>query len=288
MKTGVLVDSFRTDVRDGILRAKALGVTGIQIYAVEGETAPWNMSQEQRKDLLSFVKEQGMVVTAICGDLGGYGFTNPEENPNKIELSKQIMDLALDLECNVVTTHIGVVPPEVDHPRRAIMKAACEEIGRYGDEVGAKFAIETGPETAVVLKSFLDSLESKGVCVNFDPANLVMGFGEDIVAAVYTLKDYIVHTHAKDGKVLEVIHPERHYSTYGSEMEAVEEWWDYCIETPLGEGQVDFNQYLKALDDIGYTGYLTIEREVGDNPDEDIKLAVDFLEEHLKALDLGE
>jgi sugar phosphate isomerase/epimerase len=37
------------------------------------------------------------------------------------------------------------------------------------------------------------------VAVNLDPANFVMVTGDDPVQAVYTLKDYIVHTHAKDG-----------------------------------------------------------------------------------------
>ena len=42
-------------------------------------------------------------------------------------------------------------------------------------------------------------------------------------------------------------------------------------------GGVDFKNYLKALDEIGYHGFLTIEREVGDNPEGDIRLAADFL-----------
>ena len=49
------------------------------------------------------------------------------------------------------------------------------------------------------------------------------------------------------------------------------------IELPLGQGDVDFANYLKALEDIGYRGYLTIEREVGANPAGDIRLAADFL-----------
>ena len=40
---------------------------------------------------------------------------------------------------------------------------------------------------------------------------------------------------------------------------------------------MDFPAYLKALDDIGYKGFLTIEREVGDAPEKDIKTAFDFL-----------
>ena len=34
---------------------------------------------------------------------------------------------------------------------------------------------------------------------------------------------------------------------------------------------------IKALDDVGYKGFLTIEREVGENPAKDIKTAFDFL-----------
>ena len=79
------------------------------------------------------------------------------------------------------------------------MHNACAELSRFANEMGAYFAIETGPETADRLKSFLDGLGTKGVAVNYDPANFVMVTGDDPVQGVYTLKDYIVHTHAKDG-----------------------------------------------------------------------------------------
>ncbi|MOA07805.1 L-ribulose-5-phosphate 3-epimerase UlaE [compost metagenome] len=48
-------------------------------------------------------------------------------------------------------------------------------------------------------------------------------------------------------------------------------------EVPLGEGNVDFPAYFAALQSIGYSGYLTIEREVGDNPAADIERAVHFI-----------
>lgn len=53
-------------------------------------------------------------------------------------------------------------------------------------------------------------------------------------------------------------------------------------EVPLGEGSVPFREYLKALEDIGYTGFLTIEREVGEEPEKDISLAADFLREMMQ------
>ena len=51
----------------------------------------------------------------------------------------------------------------------------------------------------------------------------------------------------------------------------------YFEEVPLGTGSVDFPAYLKALEDIGYKGFLTIEREAGEDPAADIKTAYDFL-----------
>ena len=48
-------------------------------------------------------------------------------------------------------------------------------------------------------------------------------------------------------------------------------------EVALGTGQVDWKNYLAALDKIGFHGFLTIEREVGADPAKDIKTAADFL-----------
>ena len=124
----------------------------------------------------------------------------------------------------------------------------------------------------------MDSLGSTGVAVNLDPANLVMVTGDDPVQAVYNLKDYIVHTHAKDGRKLLDKDPEIIYGVVESEMLTDPAF----IELPLGTGDVDFPAYLKALEDIGYKGFLTIEREVGEQPVKDIQTAIDFLTQNLK------
>ena len=244
------------------------------MYATSGEHAPENMSITDRKELLKRMKDHGLVFSAICGDLG-MGFGDAEKNPLLIEKSKRILDLAKDLECNIVTTHIGVVPEDKNHPRYQIMQEACGQLSEYADQMQAHFAIETGPETSLTLKGFLDSLGSRGVAVNMDPANLVMVTGDDPVQAVYHLKDYIVHTHAKDGIKLKNGDPEVIYGV--KIIEDIIKSEEFFREVPLGEGKVPFAKYLHALEDIGYRGFLTIEREVGDNPAKDIALAADFL-----------
>ena len=269
---GVIIDSFRTDIPTAVKKAAEVGAQGIQVYATRGEMAPENMNAPRIADFKALVADNGLVISALCGDLGG-GFGNKEENPDRVERSKRILDLAKELGTDVVTTHIGVVPTDSSIDRYKVMQEACFELSRYADEIGAHFAIETGPETSAVLKGFLDSLGSTGVGVNLDPANLVMVTGDDPAGAVYNLQKYIVHTHAKDGKQLYYKDPE---IVYGLVKDSLVTGPSF-LEVPHGEGQVPWEKYLNALEDIGYKGFLTIEREVGDDPVRDIRAAVNFL-----------
>lgn len=277
MKIGVIIDSFRKPVPEALSIAERIGAAGIQVHATQGDMSPESLTAPKRKAFLRRVKDHGLTISALCGDLG-HGFHDPAKNPGLIAKSKQILDLAKELETNIVTTHIGVVPGNAKHPRYQIMQEACCQLAQYADSMRSHFAVETGPETAVVLKGFLDSLNSKGVAVNMDPANLVMVTGDDPVQAVRTLKDYIVHTHAKDGIKLLNRSPEIIYGIVRPDTPVTD---DAFREMPLGEGDVPFDAYLQALREIGYDGFLTIEREVGDDPTADITRAVAFLKEKL-------
>jgi sugar phosphate isomerase/epimerase len=185
----------------------------------------------------------------------------PDHIAEDVEKTKRMMDLAKSLGVKVFTSHIGRIPESPDDPGYRIAADALEEVGRHGDEIGVFFASETGPESGAALAQFLRSLDTKSIRANYDPANLVMG-GFDPVQGVYDLGDLIVHTHAKDG-----IGPGPNRG-----------------EVPLGQGDVPWDRYLKALKDIGYDGFLTIEREVGEDPAADIVVAAGFLREQLAKL----
>ena len=275
MKIGVITDCFKKSHEEGIKIAAKLGLDGVQIYATTGAFSPDTLSDEKKAEYKKLLKDNGLVVSALCGDMGGYGFEIEADNALRVEKTKKIIDLAVEFGSHVVTTHIGVVPQDSANPRYKIMQDACGELAAYADSVGAHFAIETGPEPAKTLRGFLDSLNSRGVAVNLDPANLTMVCRDDAVAAVHTLKDYIVHTHAKDGRQMHDCDPEIVYGIKPRDPSCVTD--ESFIELPLGEGDVPFPAYLKALDEVGYRGFLTIEREVGENPAKDIATAVDFL-----------
>ncbi|HZK35021.1 MAG TPA: sugar phosphate isomerase/epimerase [Bacillota bacterium] len=278
-KIGVIADGLRMPFRESTKKCSQMGLDGVQLYAVSGEMAPENMPKQDIVEKRSILDGFGLEISALCGDLGGYGFAVEKDNPSKIEKSKRIVDLALELGSNIVTTHIGVIPSDKSSKTYGTMQAACNELAGYAYDRGAYFAIETGPEPALLLKEFLDSLDTKGVAVNLDPANFVMVTGDDPVEAVHTLKDYIVHTHAKDGIMLQKTDPKIIYDFFAQGGIGDLRLDEYFKELPLGQGDVDFEAYLAALRDINFNGYLTIERETGSDPAKDIKLAVSFLKE---------
>jgi len=279
-KIGVMLESFRLGLEGGIRAAAELKVDGIQLYATGGETQVDSLQGSKLKDLQGRLADAGLEVAAVCGDFGGHGLADASENPKRIADIKRVIELAEALNSQVVTTHIGVIPADPAHPRYATMYEACKEIGRFAREHRITLAIETGPEPAAVLRTFLEDLgPESGVGVNFDPANLVMVCKEDIPAAVRTLAPWIVHTHAKDGRNLKAVDPEVLYGVFagdpappGFSIQA------HILETPLGEGDVPFPEYLQTLHEHGYTGgFLTIERETGENPRRDIETAATFL-----------
>jgi L-ribulose-5-phosphate 3-epimerase len=72
---------------------------------------------------------------------------------------------------------------------------------------------------------------------------------------------YVRGVHAKDGE----------YPTNGREL---------GVEKPLGKGRVHFERLVPRLKALGYTGALTIEREIsGPQQIADIKAAIALLEE---------
>lgn len=282
MKIGVITDCFKLSHFEGIEIAAGLGLNGVQVYATGGEFSPWVLTSERKQEFKKLLSEKGLVISALCGDMGGYGFEKAETNPERVAKTKDIIDLAAEFDTHVVTTHIGVIPDDKSDPRYKIMLDALTECGLYAKERGVTLAIETGPEKATTLLGFIEDTKG-GVGVNLDPANFTMVTGQDAVEAVYMLKDHIVHTHAKDGVMLDK--DQKAADVYHAFAVGGVDALNACKgfkEVPLGEGQVDWPKYIAALKEIGFDGFLTIERECGDDPKADIIKAVDFLKDLIK------
>ena len=277
MKIGVITNCFKKPHHEGIRLAGELGLAGVQIYATNGAFSPETLTAEQKGAYKKLLAENGLVVSALCADMGGFGFERAEDNPTRVEKTKRIVDLAVEFGASVITTHIGVIPDDKTDPRYGIMLDALTECGVYAKERGVTLAIETGPEKAKTLLAFIEDTRG-GIGVNLDPANFTMVTGQDAVEAVHILGKYIVHTHAKDGIMLDKNQvPANVYHAFAvGGVEALNACAGFK-EVPLGEGEVNWDAYLDALREVGFDGFLTIERECGADPTADIKTAVAFL-----------
>ena len=255
LKIGVVTECLRLGLRRGMRKAADLGMAGIQVRVTHGELAPENLSQSARRDFLAQARSCRLEVSAVCGDFGK-GFGELASVDEVVGRTKRIIDLAVGLRVPTVTTYLGKVVDDENDPRRSLMAEAATEVGRHAENYECFLAAETGSEDPRALLQFIESLDTEGIKVNYDPANLVMN-GFDPVAGVFALGSHVVHVHAKDGV--------RHADGSREEM-------------ALGEGGIDWLAYVAALDAVGFKGFYTIERERSGDPVGDIARAKEFLE----------
>ncbi len=282
MKIGVVGDGLPGALPDVPGLAARLGVEGVQLGAM---TERWNLCGFDAAGLAGLLhncRDSGVELTALCGDVPGFGFDVPDAIPGRLAATRRILECAEALQVPVVTSHVGVIPAGAGERRRRMVEA-MRRVGEDARKRGVVWAIETGPETAATLRDFLAEADSPGLGVNLDPANLVMVQCADVPEAVRQLGEYIVHTHAKDGRHLRSCDPERIYHAFaaGGFPALLAETGELFREEPLGQGEVPWVEYLAALRKTGYDGWLTIEREVGRDPLDDIRRAVEFLRYHI-------
>ena len=276
MKIGALNSSLRKPLRETVAKFAAMGIRGMQLQITPDHLV---MSDARLGEIRKLCSDSGLEISAVCGDIARTHFGVRDEWRDRVELYKRTADIAGVLGTRVITTHIGVVPADKNDPVYPIMTESIGAAAEYSASTNTVFAIETGPETADVLLQLLKDVNSKGLGVNLDPANLRMVSREDPVRAVELLGKYIVHTHAKDGINT---FPGSAAAFYGmrepdGSLRVFNEKPADFKEVPLGQGQVPWDGYLAALRKAGFDGFLTIERECGDDPEGDIRLAVNFL-----------
>lgn len=252
MQPGILLDNFFRDVprKEALSKVAALGFAGVQVY-VTRDLAPWEMSGTARKDFRGYLRSLGLELSAVCADFGK-GFASAKFVEWSRERVLQCIPLARDMGTTVLTTHVGRVPEDDSDPVHLMMKEVLDDIGKAACDAGCVLALETGPDAPAFLSRFLRQLDNPGLGINYDPSNLIRK-GHDPVKGVYEHAEQIRHTHAKDG-------------IRGDG------------EARLGEGDVDWHEYVKALRDVGYDGFLTVEREhMEDPPEKEAASALAFL-----------
>jgi sugar phosphate isomerase/epimerase len=254
LKIGVRLESFDLPLRRALTEASKLGVAGVQVDAV-GDLSPNNLTQTGRREFRNLLRVHNLDLTAIGCPLRR-GLDDAEDQQPRLEHVRKVMTLSFDLGPRIVVVQPGPVPDDLESARGRLMVEALRDLGQYGDRVGTTLALETGLESGAALATFLRRFDSGSLRANLDSANLLL-HGFDVFDAIRELRDLIVHAHAKDG---------RRSSASRSAQ-----------EVPLGHGDIDWMAFLATLEEIEYHGWLTIERESGENRLADIAQGVAFL-----------
>jgi len=215
------------------------------------------------------VQAQGWSITATMIDF-------PQEDYSTLEQIRRTGGIAPDdcwernrrifLEAVEVTAQLGAKSLSchlgfIDGTDRAYALKIRDRTAYLADLAagrGVTVLLETGQETAVDLREFLETLSHPAVAVNLDPANMILYGKGDPVAAVEVLSPWIRHVHIKDAVGA------RQPGTWGTEVR-----W--------AEGQVRAGAFLDALRQRDFHGALAVERESGDRRIEDIQLALERL-----------
>jgi sugar phosphate isomerase/epimerase len=258
LKLGLRLESLGLPLRRALQEAERLGVAGVQVDAV-GDLSPDRLLQTGRREFRHLLRAHNLELTALGCPLR-HGLDIAQDQERRIDYLRKVLSLSYDLGPRIVIVEAGQVPTDANDPRLGLLSEALRTLGQYGDRTGTVLALETGLESGEVLRGFLDHFDTGGLGVNLDPANLLV-HGFDPYAAVRALHGKIVHVHAKDARP-------------GGSSRAAQ-------EVPLGHGDIDWMLFLGALEEIGYRGWVTIEREQGTNRLAEAAAAVSFLRRFL-------
>jgi sugar phosphate isomerase/epimerase len=252
--------------------AQELGVPTVQVHAPHQATR----TEQTARAFLDRCTAAKIAITAVFGGFDGESYADipttvrtvglvPEATrAARVREMKEISDFARLLGCDTVALHIGFVPDSSSDSYQDLLTVTRDLLDHVAAN-GQQLNLETGQESAEHLLAFISDVGRDNLFINFDPANMILyGSGEPI-DALKKVGHLVRSVHCKDG-------------TWAADGQRGKEWG---TEVPLGEGDVGMETYLRTLQEIGYDGPLTIEREIAHDRKQqkiDIGAAVSLLE----------
>jgi sugar phosphate isomerase/epimerase len=244
---GIVLDSFGQPVKDALQSAARLAFREVELPAAAGGADPASLSRTGRRHLLHYVNSLGLHLSALGGDLGGTRFNDGSALERRLDKTRQVIELAAELNVPIVTTHLGRVDEHA--VKQGYVVQALQELADMADRTGTFVAVETAGADPAVLGRLIREINAPVVGAAYDPAALVIE-GYEPMTGMDPLADHILSARIRDAVAGTGPRPGR--------------------ETPIGQGQIDFPEYLAMLDQAGYRGTAFIRRQDADRPLEEI------------------
>jgi len=271
-----------------------LGYDGVEVDCAHMKsTRLWDLPVSQRRTLRKSIEDLGIELEAlschnhILGPRASFTSSDPEAKQINMDFNKHVMDMAVELGSKVVTTHVpspntrsvellagmpaewytrGEHPigrdsvPYTDEERKLIVQGLAE-CADYASDRGVVFAIEAY-DPWDFWKAVFKSVGSSSLKLNLHVSQVwrVMLQERGIIVepslpdAVREIGGLLAHTHLMDYR------PRTEIPSSGFAGSARQDpYMPATVEVIPGAGECDWISFLKALKEIGYTGYLTIE-----------------------------
>ena len=251
--------------------AQELGIPTMHLHCPH----PENRTEAAAKAFLEKAKAAGMTTTVVFSGFEGETYESIQRTAETVgivpealraqraEEFRSVSDFTKWIGCDVVGFHIGFVPGRDTDSYKDLIQVT-QSLLDYVKANGQNMHLETGQESAEHLLEFIGDVDRDNLFINFDPANMILYGTGDPIDALKKVGHLVRSVHCKD-------------ATWAAPEVRGVEWG---AEVALDEGDVGMETYLRTLDEIGFTGPLTIEREIPHDPERqkaDIGKAVDVL-----------
>jgi sugar phosphate isomerase/epimerase len=234
--------SLSRDLRRALARARALGVRGVEIDGRRGIAAE-QITQTGLRQIRKWLDDEGLVVSAVAFPTRG-GYADADRLEARIAATKSALELAHALGAQVVTNHIGDIPPapvpDADEPEPGwqLLIDVLADIGCWGQRVGATLCAEAGRAAPADLLRVIAALPEVSLQCDIVTGSLLV-HRHDPVAAVETLGAHIGFVHVTDAVA-------GSYAGRGR-------------PAPLGTGEGDVPAVFGALEERAYRGWIGLE-----------------------------
>ncbi len=272
------------DVLKSIDIIAELGFKGAQLGTIAGHPSFESLPEGKRRcAVVEYARERGVEVVSASSKIS-HETTGPVEE--RIKPLRETVDQCADCGVPIIIVHGGGSAGENEEENQAAWSRLVEELKcgcEYAAEKGIKVAMEPAGWTGFAhgwrTLNRLHREIGDTFYVNLDPANILM-VKEDPVRAVEVLGKQIVHAHVKDAAFrFEAPAVDDYVATLNDTASNIHwaEWRKalytgyrpevpkpnqmFMMQTPVGEGLVDFKGLLRALDAAGFDGWFMIERE---------------------------
>lgn len=258
-------------LHEAIRRAAEMGFDGVEIMA-RSPHFPVETPVSEARRLREQLDEYGLSVPCLATYTGGYGDASRAESEDELARLEGFLELSVALDCDLVRHGPnGPQPHEAtaDDFERAAgwMRRAADLAAEYGRTLAVEIHAGKLTETAESTLRLLELIDRENVGAIHDAGNMFITDDDYGPASVERLGEQLEHVHVKDERRVD---DERLPGAFTVDTQRGPRAFQPRL---LGDGAVDHEPLVRALEEAGYEGHLTAECHVAQGEGDDVRIA---------------